>query len=197
MIDLLYAYLTYYILATVGITFGFHRYFALRDFKVHSTIEVVMLYCGVLCGGQSALSWSGVHRMHHAYADTKKDPHSPKYNKWWQILFSTWRVDNIPRKFVKDLFKNPRVMKSFDNICHDCTLCFGTARCKYLYDDDSDDKFSAYKPIKRLNVPIFEFQNNNNNNNVVNITLRNGWKVLTSIEYNFPEFFLQHAFAFA
>ena len=83
------------------------------------------------------------------------------------------------------IFKNPRVMKSFDNICHDCTLCFGTARCKYLYDDDSDDKFSAYKPIKRLNVPIFEFQNNNNNNNVVNITLRNGWKVLTSIEYNF------------
>ena len=73
-------------------------------------IEVVMLYCGVLCGGQSALSWSGVHRMHHAYADTKKDPHSPKYNKWWQILFSTWRVNNIPRKFVKDLFKNPRVM---------------------------------------------------------------------------------------
>ena len=83
------------------------------------------------------------------------------------------------------IFKNPRVMKSFDNICHDCTLCFGTARCKYLYDDDSDDKFSAYKPIKRLNVPIFDFQNNNNNNNVVNITLRNGWKVLTSIEYNF------------
>ena len=110
MIDLLYAYLTYYILATVGITFGFHRYFAHRDFKVHPTIEVVMLYCGVLCGGQSALSWSGVHRMHHAYADTKKDPHSPKYNKWWQILFSTWRVNNIPRKFVKDLFKNPRVI---------------------------------------------------------------------------------------
>ena len=110
MIDLLYAYLTYYILATVGITFGFHRYFAHRDFKVHPTIEVVMLYCGVLCGGQSALSWSGVHRMHHAYADTKKDPHSPKYNKWWQVLFSTWRVNNIPRKFVKDLFKNPRVM---------------------------------------------------------------------------------------
>ena len=110
MIDLLYAYLTYYILATVGITFGFHRYFAHRVFKVHPTIEVVMLYCGVLCGGQSALSWSGVHRMHHAYADTKKDPHSPKYNKWWQILFSTWKVNNIPRKFVKDLFKNPRVM---------------------------------------------------------------------------------------
>ena len=51
-----------------------------------------------------------VHRMHHAYADTPRDPHSPLYNKWWEILFSTWRIKNIPRKFVKDLYKNPRVM---------------------------------------------------------------------------------------
>ena len=69
-----------------------------------------MLYCGILCGGRSALSWSGVHRMHHAYADTPKDPHSPKYKKWYQILFSTWKIKNIPRKFVKDLYKNPRIM---------------------------------------------------------------------------------------
>ena len=108
--EILYAYLTYYVLATVGITFGFHRYFAHKDYKTNKFLETIMLYCGVLCGGQSALSWCGVHRMQHAYADTKKDPHSPKYNKWWQILFSTWRVKNIPRKFVKDLYNNPRVM---------------------------------------------------------------------------------------
>ena len=108
--EMLYAYLTYYVLATIGITFGFHRYFAHREFKVSEFGEVIMLYCGVLCGGQSALSWAGVHRMHHAHADTKLDPHSPKYNSWWQILFSTWRVKSIPRKYVKDLYNNPRVM---------------------------------------------------------------------------------------
>ena len=100
----------YYILASIGITFGFHRYFAHNDYKVNPFVESIMLYCGVLCGGQSALSWSGVHRIHHAYADTPRDPHSPQYNKWWEILFSTWRVKSIPRKFVKDLYRNPRIM---------------------------------------------------------------------------------------
>jgi len=69
-----------------------------------------MLYFGSLCGCQSPISWSGVHRMHHAYADTSKDPHSPNFKKWYEILFSSWRVKNIPRKFVKDLYENPRVL---------------------------------------------------------------------------------------
>lgn len=105
-------YAIYWLIAAGGITMGYHRYFAHNHnkFKLPALLEVQLLYLGLLCGGQSALSWSGVHRMHHAYTDTEKDPHSPKYNKWWQIIFSTWRVKNIPRKFVKDLLSNPRVM---------------------------------------------------------------------------------------
>jgi len=77
---------------------------------VHPIVEVVMLYIGLLCGGRSALTWAGVHRMHHAYADTDKDPHSAKNYPWYVILFSMWHVDSIPRKFIKDLIRNPRVM---------------------------------------------------------------------------------------
>lgn len=104
------SYVLYYILASIGITYGYHRCFAHSEIKVNPIVECIMLYCGILCGGQSVLSWSGIHRMHHAYSDTPKDPHSPLYKKWYQIVFSTWRIKNIPRKFVKDLYQNPRVM---------------------------------------------------------------------------------------
>jgi stearoyl-CoA desaturase (delta-9 desaturase) len=110
LIDIVILYGIYYIFATIGVTLGYHRYLAHNQFKCNPFSEVLMLYFGLLCGGQSPLSWVGIHRMHHAYADTPKDPHSPIYKKWYEILFTTWRVKNIPRKFVKDLYKNPRVM---------------------------------------------------------------------------------------
>lgn len=107
---LLFSYLTYMLVVSIGITYGYHRYFSHNQFQANKLQEIIMLYCGLLCGGRSPLTWVGVHRMHHAYADTEKDPHSAKYQPWYKILFSLWRVETIPRKFIKDVIKNPRVM---------------------------------------------------------------------------------------
>jgi len=46
--------------------------------------------------GSSYLSpraYAILHRMHHAYADTEKDPHSPKYDK--TIFAMMWRTKDI------------------------------------------------------------------------------------------------------
>jgi len=102
--------MTYWVVAAIGITWGYHRYFAHGFWKTNSLVEVVLLYLGLICGGRSALTWSGVHRMHHAYADTENDPHSPKNNPWYVVLFSLWKVKMIPRKFIVNLIRNPRVM---------------------------------------------------------------------------------------
>lgn len=110
LLVLLLSYIIYMALALTGITRGYHRYFSHREFETTPTIEIVMLYCGLLCGVRSPLTWAGVHRMHHAYSDTPKDPHSPKYLGKWRVFFSMFRVKSIPRKFIKDLLKNPRVM---------------------------------------------------------------------------------------
>ena len=102
----LISYFIYYVLVTIGITYGYHRYFSHKEFNANKLSEIIMLICGLLCGGRSPLSWAGIHRMHHAYSDTEKDPHGTG----WKALFSIWKVKHIPRKFVNDLYKNPRVM---------------------------------------------------------------------------------------
>jgi stearoyl-CoA desaturase (delta-9 desaturase) len=110
MITLLFGYITYYILATIGISAGYHRYFTHRSFKASPFVEHVMLISGLICGGRSALTWAAVHRMHHAYSDTPKDPHSPKYVGTWNVIFNRWHISRIPRRFTLDLIKNPRVV---------------------------------------------------------------------------------------
>ena len=107
---LLYGYLAYWVVAAIGITYGYHRYFSHNSYKTNALGEIILLYFGLLCGGRSALTWAGVHRIHHAHADTDKDPHSPKNYPWYVILFSLWKVKQIPRKYIIDLIRNPRVL---------------------------------------------------------------------------------------
>ena len=89
MIHILYLYIFYWILAAIGLTVGYHRTIAHRDVALPPVLETLVVYVGLVCSACSPLSWAGVHRMHHAYADTPKDPHSPKYKKWYEVLFSS------------------------------------------------------------------------------------------------------------
>ena len=73
-------------------------------------IIIILLFLAPFSGSGHALGWVGVHRMHHAFSDTEKDPHSPKYKGYITVLLSRFKVDVIPRAFVKDMIKNKRVM---------------------------------------------------------------------------------------
>jgi len=107
--SILYGYMIYYLLATIGISIGYHAYFSHKEFKTSAWMECIMLVCGLICGGKSVLNWSVVHRMHHDHSDTSEDPHSPDH-KGLSVLFSTWKIDHAPKKYYKDLIKNPRVI---------------------------------------------------------------------------------------
>jgi len=107
---IIYGYIFYFIIATIGISAGYHRYFTHRAFTTSKNIEMLMLLLGLICGGRSALTWAAVHRMHHSKSDTEHDPHSPLYKGWLNVLTSQWKVEYIPKKYIKDLLKNPRVV---------------------------------------------------------------------------------------
>lgn len=107
---IVYGYIFYYIAALLGISVGYHRYFSHRSFNASPTLEYVMLFFGMLCGGRSPLTWAAVHRMHHSTSDTPDDPHSPVYLGVWRVIFSRWHVGYIPKKYIADLIKNPRLV---------------------------------------------------------------------------------------
>ena len=79
MIDIIIIFLWWHIIATFGLSIGYHRYFSHQTFKVSYTWEIIFLICGYMCGARSPITWAAVHRLHHEYSDTKKDPHSPKF----------------------------------------------------------------------------------------------------------------------
>src|SRR5690349_10528087 len=65
-------------------TFLMHRYASHGSFTMSRFWEKFFYIFAYLTMGSSYLSpraYGILHRMHHAYADTEKDPHSPKYFK--------------------------------------------------------------------------------------------------------------------
>ncbi|MCA9646547.1 MAG: fatty acid desaturase, partial [Myxococcales bacterium] len=61
-------------------TFFLHRYGAHRMFTLSKGWERFFHFCTFVFQGSSYLNPRGyaiLHRMHHAYSDTEKDPHSP------------------------------------------------------------------------------------------------------------------------
>ena len=83
-----------------------HRYAAHGSIKMSPFWEKVFYVGTWIFQGSNYLSAYGygvMHRMHHAYADTEKDPHSPKYSSnLFEMMWTTKSVyGDINRKKVK------------------------------------------------------------------------------------------------
>jgi stearoyl-CoA desaturase (delta-9 desaturase) len=74
-------------------TFFLHRYGAHRMFTMSKGWERFFYLCTYAAQGPSMLSPRGyaiLHRMHHAFSDTPKDPHSPtNYKNVWSMMLAT------------------------------------------------------------------------------------------------------------
>ena len=105
-------------------TFFLHRYAAHQSFTMSKTTERITYVFTWLFQGSNYLSAYGygvMHRMHHAYADTEKDPHSPKYDE--NVFAMMWRTksiyQNINKKRIdvdEKFTKNVPHWYSFDKI---------------------------------------------------------------------------------
>jgi stearoyl-CoA desaturase (delta-9 desaturase) len=67
----------FYIVSSLGVTVGYHRYFTHGAFKAKRGLRVALALAGSLASQGSVVSWVADHRRHHAFSDREGDPHSP------------------------------------------------------------------------------------------------------------------------
>lgn len=105
-------------------SFFLHRYAAHQAFTMSKVTERITFILTWICQGSSYLSAYGygiMHRIHHAYTDTEKDPHSPKYDE--NVFAMMWKTKNIYQDINKQrikvdskFIKNVPQWKKFDRI---------------------------------------------------------------------------------
>ncbi|XP_050136707.1 probable lipid desaturase ADS3.2, chloroplastic isoform X3 [Malus sylvestris] len=75
-----------YFVVGVSVNLSYHRQLSHRSFKLPKWLEYFFAYCGVLSFQRSPLEWVSIHRSHHQFTDTLKDPHSPVRGFWYSHI---------------------------------------------------------------------------------------------------------------
>jgi stearoyl-CoA desaturase (Delta-9 desaturase) len=93
------------------ITAGYHRYFSHRSFKTGRVFQFVLAFGGSMAAQKGPLWWAGHHRMHHRFADTELDPHTPRKGFWWSHVGWILSDDTSdqPAGTMKDFEKFPEI----------------------------------------------------------------------------------------
>ena len=83
-----------------------HRYYTHKSYETTEFKEKILRVFALLAGQGATISWVTVHRTHHAFEDTAKDPHSPLFHPWWKILLGLFPQE-YKNNLVIDLMRRP------------------------------------------------------------------------------------------
>lgn len=96
MYVVLAVFLVHWYLSLFCQTFFLHRYSAHKMFTMSKFWERFFYFLTYISQGSSYLSpraYAILHRMHHAFSDTEKDPHSPHHTK--NVFTMMWSTKDI------------------------------------------------------------------------------------------------------
>nr|XP_043636078.1 palmitoyl-monogalactosyldiacylglycerol delta-7 desaturase, chloroplastic-like [Erigeron canadensis] len=80
------AFCAYVLMGIFGITISYHRNLSHRSLKLPKWLEYIFAYLGVLACQRDPIFWVSIHRFHHQYVETEKDPHSPTFGFWFSHM---------------------------------------------------------------------------------------------------------------
>ncbi len=103
-----------WLLTGVGITCGYHRYYAHRTHECNRFVQFLYLIGGASAVQNSVINWASDHRYHHRYTDKNGDPYNIKegglYAHLGWITYKECRDPEVRFKNIPDLLKDPLVM---------------------------------------------------------------------------------------
>jgi fatty-acid desaturase len=101
----------YFLYSGLGISMMYHRYYTHKSFEFkYQWVENICLSFALFAGRGSPIGWVYIHRLHHAFSDSDKDPHDPN-NYGWRIFFPHMLKygETVNKKIIKDLFNRKQV----------------------------------------------------------------------------------------
>lgn len=110
--NLLIAAILFWISGSLGIGLGYHRLLTHRGFKTPKWFEYFLTICGMLALQSGAISWVTTHRLHHAFTETDKDPHTVNKGLYWAHIGWIFRGQAQSRseaemkRYAPDLMKD-------------------------------------------------------------------------------------------
>ncbi|XP_010522174.1 PREDICTED: delta-9 desaturase-like 3 protein [Tarenaya hassleriana] len=90
--------LTLYPVVSLGITLSYHRNLAHRSFKLPKWLEYLFAYIGLFALQGHPIDWVSVHRFHHQFTDSDRDPHSPLEGLWFSHFIWIFDTEYIREK---------------------------------------------------------------------------------------------------
>lgn len=98
------AIFVYFLNGCLGMIIGYHRLHTHRSFECPLWVEKIITLFATIGLTGPAIDWVAIHRAHHRFHDTEKDPHSPEHMGRLRVHFLTMFTQVSP-KYAVDLIR--------------------------------------------------------------------------------------------
>jgi fatty-acid desaturase len=101
----LLAFFVYFLMMGLGVSLLNHRILSHKSVNVNNRfIKIFLLFWSTVMLQGSTMAWVAMHREHHAYSDTERDPHGPNDGFWKSYWMSMFHTPSI--RFIKDFIRD-------------------------------------------------------------------------------------------
>ena len=107
------AFICWWVAASWGVGIAYHRLLTHRGFTTSTWLMRALATCGTLGLQSGPITWVTTHRIHHAFTDSEKDPHSPRNGTYWSHIGWIFRgtaqaqSEATMQRYSPDLMRDP------------------------------------------------------------------------------------------